>query len=396
MSMFGHSTMSPPGGKRAEPAVPPPPAPTALPSSAPPGPLPVERHGDAAIGPSVPASPRLPVSASALPPAPPRPDMLASGEMQAWLRRLQREDEKIGRRNQYLVVALAAGVVLLVLVLSTIYRATIGSRAVIDEIAVEQDPVNPGRLQISYRVVSPGRVHCRRTSGDTTTDVVDQYRTTCEVERPWTWSFQPGQPIEVTLWYRGGLFPRSFRQQFPTVDRADIVVLIDTTGSMDASLAALKESCVAFSARLADRSLEHRLALLGFGDTNEGVWLDAHEFTRDATEFQRWAAELRRFDGGDLPESALDAIAEALRLPLDDGALHYFYLVTDASFHAPTQNGESVETIARRLREQRVMLRVFSRAEFSRQYAPLLGTAGRFDEIEEFGKVLSEGRILED
>ena len=135
---------------------------------------------------------------------------------------------------------------------------------------------------------------------------------------------------------------------------------------------------------------------MGFGDANEGVWLDAHEFTDDAKEFQRWAAELRRFDGGDLPESALDALEEALRLPLDEGALHYFYLVTDAGFHAPTQSGETVETIAQRLGEKRVMLRVFSRAEYASQYAPLLGTAGRFDEIEEFGKVLSAGRILED
>lgn len=364
MSTFGHSTTSPSPGQRAEPAVPPPP---------PPG----------GATPAVPA-----------PPA--RVDMLASGEMQAYLRRLQGEDQKIGRRNQYLIVALAAGVVLFVLVLATIYRATVGSRAVIDEISVEQDPVNPGRLQITYSVVAPGRVHCRRTSGGVSTEVIDEFRTACAVDRPWTWSFQPGEPIEVTLWYRSGLFPRSFHQEFATVGRADIVVLIDTTGSMDPSLAALKESCVAFSDRLAERNLEHRLALLGFGDANEGAWLDAHEFTRDAKEFQRWAAELRRFDGGDLPESALDALAEALRLPLDDGALHYFYLVTDASFHTPTQTGETVETLARCLREKRVVLRVFSRAESAGDYAPLLGTAGRFDEIEEFGKVLSAGRILED
>jgi hypothetical protein len=41
-------------------------------------------------------------------------------------------------------------------------------------------------------------------------------------------------------------------------------------------------------------------------------------------------------------------------------------------------------------------LSVFSRAELEGDYRDLLGQTGRFQEIENFGTVLSEGRVLED
>ncbi len=57
-----------------------------------------------------------------------------------------------------------------------------------------------------------------------------------------------------------------------------------------------------------------------------------------------------------------------------------------------------VEEIIGRLDRERVLLHVFSRSEFEDDYARLLddGRIGRFREIEHFGQVLSEGRVLED
>jgi hypothetical protein len=39
---------------------------------------------------------------------------------------------------------------------------------------------------------------------------------------------------------------------------------------------------------------------------------------------------------------------------------------------------------------------VFSRAQFEEDYQTLIAEAGRFQEIENFGGVLTEGRVLED
>jgi hypothetical protein len=321
--------------------------------------------------------------------------MRASPEVLAWLNRLKAERSRLGTRNKYLAAAMAVGVLLLAAILWQVHAATIGAYAVIDNVTVEQNPANQGQLQIRFRVVSPGKVYCRRTSGRVQTDLVDHFRAACEVTRPWSWIYQPGSDIDVSLWYRRGPFPCSEQASFATAGRADIVVLIDTTGSMDASIAALQEKCATFSEQLAKQNLEHRLALIGFGDAQEGEWLDKHPFTADVAEFRRWVEALKRFDGGDPPESALDAIEEALALPLEKDSVRWFYLVTDATYHTPSRSGATPAGIAARLAKERVLLRVFSKPEFEADYAKLLGEPGKFEEIENFGNVLSEGRVLE-
>ncbi len=47
------------------------------------------------------------------------------------------------------------------------------------------------------------------------------------------------------------------------------------------------------------------------------------------------------------------------------------------------------------LHENRIMLEVFCRPQFRKEYEPLLGDCGRFREIENFGEALSQGRFLE-
>jgi len=338
------------------------------------------------------------VSAAQLdaPPGPPQADMMASAEMQAYLAQLRDEERRIGLRNRFLWGGLGAGLLVLLLILWGVYRSTVGAYAVIDELEVRQHPVEQGRLEFRFRVLLPGKVHCRRVSDGVQTDLIDHFDAACTVDRPWSWTYRPGRPIELTLWYRRGLLRRTYRSSFPTTDRADIVILMDTTGSMSPQIDELKQKCVAFSAQLKRQALEHRFALLGFGDTAEGPWLDRHEFTPDVGQFVAAVDNVKRFDGGDFPESALDALEEALRLPYAERALRRFYLVTDAAYHDPTRSGLSAEQIAARLKKQQVMLRVFSKREFEADYAKLLGETGKFQEIEHFGRVLSEGRLLGD
>lgn len=332
----------------------------------------------------------------AAPLGPPRVDMMASREMQAWIARLEAQRQTLGARNKLLGAALVAGVVLLAVVLAIVYRSTIRSYAVLDDVAITRHPANQGRLEISYRVRRPGKVRYRRTSGGVETELVDYFRTPGDVSRSWSWVYAPGEPIDVTLRYRGWLWRRTDRERFPTAARADIVVLIDSTGSMTRFIDELKEKCVAFSEQLDRQALAHRFALIGFGDVAEAPWLDVHEFTDDVGEFQQWVSGIGRFDGGDLPESALDAMEEALKLPFHEGAIRRFYLVTDARYHDPTRSGRTAAELAAQLEAGRVLLHVFSRSQYEADYRTLLGATGRFDEIERFGRMLSEGRVLED
>ena len=341
----------------------------------------------------------LPGSSSPPPsdlPGLPQVDMMTSGEMQAWIARLEAEQKTLGTRNKYLAVAMAGGVLVLLGALWVVHRSTIGTYAVLDAAAITRHPANQGRLEISFRVVEPGKVHYRRISGSIETDVIDTFRRSGEIRRSWAWVYEPGKDIDVTLWYRRGLFRKTQTERFGTAGRADIVILIDSTGSMSRSIAELQEKCVTFSERLKKQALEHRFALIGFGDVQEGLWLDKHEFTPDVARFQQSVSEVKRFDGGDLPESVLDALEEALTLPFDEHAIRRFYLVTDAAYHEPAQSGATAADLVARMEKERVLLSVFSRPQYEDDYAKLLADTGKFQEIENFGKVLSEGRVLED
>ncbi len=319
-----------------------------------------------------------------------------SREVQAWIAALESEAGRLTSRNRRLAWAAAGAALVLAVVAWAIYRAAVGSYAVLEDVRIARHPANQGRIEVAFRVVKPGKVHAVRTSGSTHAEILDTFAEPGEFRRYWAWPYEPGHDIVVALHYRSGLWGATAVERFPTSRRADIAVLIDTTGSMGRLIAELRDKCVAFSEELARRDLEHRFALVGFGDRDGGAWLDVHPLTGNAARFRNSVEGVERFDGGDLPESALDAVEEALSLPFDPGAARRFYLVTDAQFHEPTRSGASAADLARRLAEQRVLLHVFSRRQFESDYAPLLGQTGRFDEIENFGAALGEARLLED
>ncbi len=173
--------------------------------------------------------------------APPTVDMKTSHEVRAWIAQLELDEKTVGHRNKLLVVALAVGVVLLIVALTFVHRATVGTYAVLDNVVISRHDANQGRVEISFQVTSPGKVYYRRTSGRVETQVVDYFHSTGRIERSWAWVYEPGRPIDVTLFSRRGPFLARQTESFPTADRGDIVVLIDTTGSMNASIAELKE-----------------------------------------------------------------------------------------------------------------------------------------------------------
>jgi hypothetical protein len=329
-------------------------------------------------------------------PSKPSVNLASSAEVQAWIAKLETENRSIGRRNLVLLLALGAGLLLLTLVLWRLYQSGIQSYAVLEDVAISRNPANQGRLEISFRVAKPGKVLYERTSGGIRTEVADYFDRPGDIRRSWSWVYEPGKDIRIGVWYRSAFWRRSRTASFPTEKQADIVVLLDTTGSMSHCIEVLKHKCIDFSKRLTEQSLEHRFALIGFGDTQEEAWLDKHDFTDKVEQFQQWVSTVQRFDGGDVPESSLDAIETALALPFRKNAIRRMILVTDAPYHEVTASGAKAADIAARLQQQRILLEVFSRAEFQSNYAPLVGDSGKFENLEDFGKVLAEGRILED
>ncbi|MDO4571075.1 MAG: VWA domain-containing protein [Planctomycetia bacterium] len=368
--------------------------------------------------PPTPPAPPAPPASTKVPPPQPQvveaeglPESTAeteSGEkstvfqtLESWRERMLSDRQKLASRNVVLRVLFGLGVVAIFAFIVWIHQMTIGKYAVLKNIAIMQNPCNQGQMDISFEVVTPGKVYCRRESGDVLANLIDVYHEPGRYRRPWNWSYEPGKTIDISIWSRSTIFRVRSDASFPTADTIDVVILIDATGSMDNSLNELKEKCSAFAKMLEQQSLQARFALVGFGDTQEGEWVETLNFTSDIQVFQRAVENIKRYGGGvDLEESALDALIEGVKL-IEKGSkrnsIRRFYLVTDESFHPQTAQGNlDAAAVGKVLRENGVHLDVFCRPAHRDSYAPLLGEQGNFMEIENFGDVLAQGRVLED
>ena len=337
----------------------------------------------------------MPLAAGSAP-GPPSADMSASPEMRAWLEQLQRQDRQLGVQNRALAIALAVGIVAALVVLWLLYRATVGAYASLDGLTAEQHPASPGHIDFSFRVTRPGQVHYRRTSDGRATEMIDYFRTAGVQNRSWSWSYTPGDDLVVTLWHRSWLRRRRRAWRFPTTRRLDVVMLIDTTESMGASIQHLKARCADFSERVIEQGWEPRYALVAFGSRESDPWLHRQAPTPDMLEFIVAVDQMPRFPDGPALGSSLDALEEALAMPFEEGSTRRFFLVTDNGFQPETSNGATSEEISERLARRRIRLDVFSLSQWRDDYEPLLGTAGRFYPLERFGKLMTHGHVLED
>ncbi len=161
---------------------------------------------------------------------------------------------------------------------------------------------------------------------------------------------------------------------------ADIVFLIDVTGSMSPCIQALKNSIKRFLSELANGTgdikpvEDWRARIVGYRDypadkDSSYGWLNEFDFTRDTTLLETQLDSLKARGGGDDPESLLDAVSVVLDagvLPDDYQkevndkrwrsniqAAHILVIFTDAPFHetmsVPGHEGETYDDLNRRL-----------------------------------------------
>lgn len=114
--------------------------------------------------------------------------------------------------------------------------------------------------------------------------------------------------------------------------RADLVFVIDTTGSMNDKIDGLIESCQSFVDRLATRHIDWAAAVVGFGDlTVEGDRIVATPFSSSAERVKALLRGLPRYSGGaNEGESSLEAVRAAIAQPgYRSDAMKVLILITD-------------------------------------------------------------------
>jgi len=188
---------------------------------------------------------------------------------------------------------------------------------------------------------------------------------------------------------RSNPMPPPRREAAGAIDRANIVFLIDTTGSMDTYINGVKDRAIEFSELVRSKGAAFRLGLVGFGDLNEKEMPSIYNFTDDAEKFQKQVKHLPRTYGGDIPESSLDALETGVELldatGADDGARNIFILITDAPPHVPTNSGKSVQDVCDMLASRDITTYAVARRDKDSiaAYDPLTKPNGKYYDLSD-------------
>ena len=128
--------------------------------------------------------------------------------------------------------------------------------------------------------------------------------------------------------------------------QADIVFLIDTTGSMSDEIYNVKQNVGYFVDALNDKGVSASLALIDYQD----IYADGYDSTRvhkngksnwfyDVESYKVAISNLYLGYGGDTPECAVDALETARLLDMRASAGKVFILVTDANYKVANRYG---------------------------------------------------------
>jgi hypothetical protein len=172
---------------------------------------------------------------------------------------------------------------------------------------------------------------------------------------------------------------------------ADVVFLIDVSGSMAPIIDALRKNIEAFVDSLSSGTSNNappvrdwRGKVVGYRDIEaaqtEGIeWLEEHPFVRDTAALKAQLASLRAQGGGDEPESLLDALykvatmeatpkgaqsEDATKWRYRSDAARVVVVFTDASFKEtmsiPEAKGGSLQDVANVVMANRIILSLFA------------------------------------
>lgn len=163
------------------------------------------------------------------------------------------------------------------------------------------------------------------------------------------------------------------------ITSVDVVFVMDTTGSMGPYIEGLKRNCIDFAETVAQGQRDCRLGLIGFGDVRSAEPIHVFEPTDDARLFQKAVRDIPRTEGGDEPESSVDALERAMQLTFRQTCVKVLVLITDASCH----RSEAIPDLARNLRERGFRTHIVAPLTLRNLYDPLCAGAnnGKFHAI---------------
>lgn len=116
--------------------------------------------------------------------------------------------------------------------------------------------------------------------------------------------------------------------------KADVVFVVDTTGSMGGAIRNVRNNISQFVNDLEENDVDIRLGLVEFRDIYEDGEnsTKSYDWYTNVSSFREKLASLGIDGGGDTPESAVDALHVAQNMKFRVGVNKYIILITDANY----------------------------------------------------------------
>ncbi|MEM6646942.1 MAG: vWA domain-containing protein [Bacteroidota bacterium] len=167
------------------------------------------------------------------------------------------------------------------------------------------------------------------------------------------------------------------------LNQADIVFVLDVTGSMSDEIEGVRANIVEFADSLALRGTDYRLGMVTFRDAVSQVL----DFTNDAEQFKAIVGDQRATGGGDRAENSLDALERAAQFPFRPSAQRVLIWITDADYYASTtdtRTQHTAESVVGTLLREGITLHSIGNTRFQTAfYDPVfLPTGGLFFDID--------------
>jgi Mg-chelatase subunit ChlD len=113
------------------------------------------------------------------------------------------------------------------------------------------------------------------------------------------------------------------------INAADIIFVLDVTGSMGDEIDKVKNNIIEFADSLAARGIDYRLGMVTFLDVIENIY----PFTNDIQYFKTLVDQQYAHGGDDEPENSLQALLEATKFSFRDKCNRVIIWITDATYH---------------------------------------------------------------
>lgn len=164
--------------------------------------------------------------------------------------------------------------------------------------------------------------------------------------------------------------------------QVDLVLVVDTTGSMGSQIATVKRNLSTLINKLRDDGISLYVSVVDYRDitcdgkystkvnNNSGV-----DFYNSVTDITNVISSLSPNGGGDTPETAIDGLAKAYNLRYNGGSAKFAFLITDANYKSQNNHGiKDMAEMANMLLSKNICTSVVTYSSYYKTYKYLVET----------------------